>query len=454
MHTFAVKPKPSQQGTSTKATVPARSHLEYSDEVNSTLQLQRTPANQALPRFLRGVPDEHNAILPRTNSPHLGHDFGRVPARPPIAGGIKTKLAINSPGDEYEQEADHVAEQAMKMPEPKPQSACACGGGCPKCKVQQLSQDAARVQTRSSGSTKTEQNSAPPIIQDVLQSPGRPLESATRADIEPRLGHDFGEVRVHTDNKAAMSALAINALAYTAGQHVVFGANQYSPSTANGRRLLAHELTHVVQQAGSHMVRQARPGIVQRQETDAEPPPDHLDRFHADPGAILRAINPHAYCRMNCPATADAFENFVRTGHVDLAHCDRDAEFRGTSGYQIEGSLSRAFRITPDEHGRTRQLDRFVHLMKSRMPDHGDVVVVEAERTEAQQVGRSGGHLSQYHYFVLVNIQETWFIMDAYLRAVRPLAEFRDYLDELNVTYLRYVRGEFRATPLTGDAIR
>ena len=89
---------------------------------------------------------------------------------------------------------------------------------------------------------------APPIVDEVLRSSGRPLDPATRAYMEPRFGHDFSRVRVHSDAKAAESARAVNALAYTVGRDVVFGAGQYAPGTAAGRRLVAHELTHVVQQ--------------------------------------------------------------------------------------------------------------------------------------------------------------------------------------------------------------
>jgi hypothetical protein len=91
---------------------------------------------------------------------------------------------------------------------------------------------------------------APPIVHDVVRSPGQQLDAATRADMEPRFGHDFSAVRVHTGTHAADSARAVGALAFAAGRHVVFGAGQYTPDTASGKRLLAHELTHVVQQAG------------------------------------------------------------------------------------------------------------------------------------------------------------------------------------------------------------
>src|SRR5829696_8406704 len=124
------------------------------------------------------------------------------------------------------------------------QRKCACGGTpgldgeCAECRKK-------RLQRRSTG--QAEPSTVPPIVHDVLRSPGQPLDPGTRAFMEPRFGHDFGRVRVHTDTKAAESAQAVNALAYTVGHDVVFGADQYAPRTSEGRRLLAHELVHVVQ---------------------------------------------------------------------------------------------------------------------------------------------------------------------------------------------------------------
>jgi uncharacterized protein DUF4157 len=114
---------------------------------------------------------------------------------------------------------------------------------------------------------------APPIVQDVLSSPGQALDSETRAFMEPRFGHDFSGVRVHTDERAAESARAVNALAYTVGQDVAFDKGRYSPDTVEGKRLLAHELTHVVQQneaksAGLGDLRMGVPGDASEREAD------------------------------------------------------------------------------------------------------------------------------------------------------------------------------------------
>lgn len=122
---------------------------------------------------------------------------------------------------------------------------CACGGSpgpdgeCAACRKK-------RLQRRPGG--VAEPSTVPPIVHEALGSPGRPLDAKTRAFFEPRFGHDFGRVRVHADAKAAESARAVGALAYTVGRDVVFGADRYAPRTSTGRQLLAHELTHVVQQ--------------------------------------------------------------------------------------------------------------------------------------------------------------------------------------------------------------
>src|SRR6266849_2690262 len=128
------------------------------------------------------------------------------------------------------------------------QRKCACGqhtiagGECEECRQKQ----GGMIQRAAVSSAPV--NAVPPIVHDVLSSSGQPLDAGTRAFMEPRFGHDFSGVRVHTDDQAAESARAVNALAYTVGRDVVFGTGQYAPETSEGRRLMAHELTHVVQQ--------------------------------------------------------------------------------------------------------------------------------------------------------------------------------------------------------------
>jgi hypothetical protein len=119
------------------------------------------------------------------------------------------------------------------------QRRCACGG-CQDCANKTLSR---RAENRGQ-----KDEHAPPIVHDVLRSPGRPLDRATRADMERRFGRDFSRVRVHTGDTASRSAASVGAQAYTVGQNIVFGASGLSPTTREGRSLLAHELAHTVQQ--------------------------------------------------------------------------------------------------------------------------------------------------------------------------------------------------------------
>ncbi|HEY0785585.1 MAG TPA: DUF4157 domain-containing protein [Acidobacteriaceae bacterium] len=132
--------------------------------------------------------------------------------------------------------------------EPLLQRKCACGGkGSCGCKSEEL-----EGQALQRSATCRAPEAIPHSVHQALHSPGQSLDPATRSLMERRLGHDFSRVRVHTDARATQSASSVRAAAYTVGDHVVFGAGQYSPQSLPGRALLAHELTHVVQQGSAH----------------------------------------------------------------------------------------------------------------------------------------------------------------------------------------------------------
>ena len=107
------------------------------------------------------------------------------------------------------------------------------------------------VSADSPGGESAGEPLAPPIVHNVLRGAGRPLDAAVRADMEPRFGRDFGGVRIHDGPRAAASARAVEAEAYTVGHDIAFASGRYAPETAGGRALLAHELAHVVQQGGA-----------------------------------------------------------------------------------------------------------------------------------------------------------------------------------------------------------
>ena len=171
---------------------------------------------------------------------------------------FQAKLTVNTPDDSHEREADAVADKVMRMPTPATISPCnpldenknktqlkpipfsQISRKCAHCEEEEKVQ---RKESTSGGG-----QTAPSIVNDVISSSGKPLDGGTRHFMESRMGHDFSHVQVHTDGKAAESATAVNALAYTSGNHIVFNNGQYAPDTEGGKRLLAHELVHVGQQ--------------------------------------------------------------------------------------------------------------------------------------------------------------------------------------------------------------
>jgi hypothetical protein len=152
------------------------------------------------------------------------------------AQGIQKWPTLGRSGDAHEREADRAADAVMKMREPEMASHNTPASGPT---VSRCSPDGGAIE-------------APSIVQEVVDSPGRSLDADTRRFMESRFGHDFSAVRVHTETRAAESARGVAALAYTVGNHIAFASGEYRPEAADGRRLLAHELAHVVQQSGAH----------------------------------------------------------------------------------------------------------------------------------------------------------------------------------------------------------
>jgi hypothetical protein len=160
----------------------------------------------------------------------------------------RSPLTVSQPNEPDEQEADRVSQQVINvsnLPQPQPACTCASQGTCTKCQPPILQ----RKSLAANASTAINHKNIPTPIRQTLQSAGNPLSSSLRQDMEARFGQDFTQVRIHSDAHAEASAQALEAQAYTHGRHIVFGKGQFQPQTRQGRLLLAHELTHVVQQA-------------------------------------------------------------------------------------------------------------------------------------------------------------------------------------------------------------
>ncbi|RNI39835.1 DUF4157 domain-containing protein [Hanamia caeni] len=162
---------------------------------------------------------------------------------------VQPKLQINQPGDQYEQEADAMADKVMRMSDKDvAQNSYNTSGTniqrkCAECEKEDEEKKVQRKENKNSSPSV-----APPIVHDVLSSPGKPMDNGTRSFMESRFNYDFRDVRIHNNEKAAASAASINASAYTYGNNIVFNKSKYSLGNEGGKKLLAHELTHVVQQ--------------------------------------------------------------------------------------------------------------------------------------------------------------------------------------------------------------
>ena len=281
------------------------------------LFLQRTIGNQAALRLLAQAsrPDREmgleNMAIPREGR-GLSWSLSNIPVSPPelasqarpsfsppsarSAGIIQKKLEIGAVDDPLEREADHVAEQVMRMPDavaarppavtgdgfPGMQRKCSCGGACAECRGEQAGGEHGQRQRKSIGprvsslgsSRSSSGISAPATVHEVLNSPGQSLHSEARAFFEPRFAADFSHVRIHTDPGSAASAQSLAARAYTSNSHIVFGPGEYAPTTHSGRHLIAHELGHIMQQATASSAGLAVPRI-QRQVV----PPEQFARL-------------------------------------------------------------------------------------------------------------------------------------------------------------------------------
>jgi hypothetical protein len=163
---------------------------------------------------------------------------------------FQPKLSINQPNDVYEQEADAMADKVMHMNDNNVQQPTFFSPSITPVqrKCQHCEEEEKKLQRKETNSNEATADASTENYINSLNGKGRSLTPEERNFFEPRIGYDFSNVQLHTNSEANQSAKSINALAYTHSNHVVFGANQYQPNTESGQRLMAHELTHVVQQ--------------------------------------------------------------------------------------------------------------------------------------------------------------------------------------------------------------
>jgi outer membrane protein OmpA-like peptidoglycan-associated protein len=204
----------------------------------------------------------HTAPVRAPKAARAEHAPDRAVARRPVPIGnqarlrrlsattprVQPRLQIGTLDDPLEREADTVTEAVMRMPAPALSVSTASPQISRKCAA--CAEEHKKLKMKPANTSAPAAGAAPAVVHEVVRSPGHPLDPATRAFFEPRFGYDLGNVRIHTGSSADASARRLNALAYTAGSDIVVAGDHYSPNTGDGRKLLAHELTHVIQQTG------------------------------------------------------------------------------------------------------------------------------------------------------------------------------------------------------------
>jgi hypothetical protein len=242
---------------------------------------------------------------------------------------IQAMLANTTPGDPFEQEADRTAERVMRMPEMPRARRCAGEGGAERPRAAEIASHGEPVRARWVDAREVGLTEVPASVHGVLRAPGQLLDPGTLDFFEPRFGHDFGDVRVHTGSTAAAAAEDVGALAFTAGRSIVFGADQFAPRTQAGDQLIAHELTHVVQQThepvaatGSGIAPRAAGKSIRRQPDPRSPSQlqDPISMYEL-PGFGFYAIGPEF---SGVPQEADVRQVLGETGLTDaktLSEC-------------------------------------------------------------------------------------------------------------------------------------
>jgi len=210
--------------------------------------VQKKPAENH--KLQSSLANHRSAKQPTFSTLFLSNDKILIQRKPicPCDGGcpccarvIQPKLTIGQPNDKYEQEADRVADQVMRMPEPKVQR---------QAVPEEELEDEEEENIQAKGKTGNTPTVIPQIAANInaLRGSGQSVPESVRAFFEPRFGVDFSGVRVHTDSNAVQMNRELKAQAFTHGRDIYFGTGKYNLGTTSGKRLLAHELTHVVQQ--------------------------------------------------------------------------------------------------------------------------------------------------------------------------------------------------------------
>ncbi len=248
MRTFAQTQNQPQKQVSSSFARSNTAILGPKRHANPLLHLQRTIGNQAVQWMLQTHAEELEVGSISTAASRFAHDFSRIPVYPKTPIRIQAKLTVNTPGDNCEQEADAIADQATRISDP--QASPLQHDPSP---LKPLSALFARIVQTESQSGAAVSNTLSKKISSSLGS-GSKMDPNTQVFMQRSFGTDFSRVRIHADADAAHMNRELGAYAFTVGRDIYFGSGKYSPDTNTGKHLLAHELTHTIQQGRSNAI--------------------------------------------------------------------------------------------------------------------------------------------------------------------------------------------------------
>jgi hypothetical protein len=283
---------------------------------------------------------------------------------------LQARFQVGAPGHEYEQEAERVAEQVLAETAPKV-------GSTPLIR-------------RFSGQSDAQTDAAPASVEHTLSDPGSPLDPTVRRDMERRFAHDFSQVRVHSGPAADQSARDVSANAYTVGHDIAFAAGRYAPATHAGRRLVAHELAHVVQQSGTnatpaagHLI-QRQPEEKTRPQNAPKPAPAAPTPAKAPPSPAPARPTPKA----GLNRTLYVIQNDVWTKLPSAVRASAEQELNGLFGFVGASSTEKPFSISIVEAAKLPDQFDFSESVVSVI--HGDAAkyVKEAFARQDAQIRR------------------------------------------------------------------
>jgi hypothetical protein len=237
--------------------------------------LQRTIGDQAVQRLV-ATGRQASSDAPATT--RFAHDFSRISVHSKTLSSSQPKLTVNTPGDIYEREAEAIADKVTRMS--GNQSPPLSHSQLPKAPLSEI--PAPIVQAKSEGGPAVSNTLSEQITSS--RGSGAEMDRTTQAFMQSRFGADFSHVRIHTDGEAVRIARELNAQAFTVGRDIHFDSGKYSPGTDGGRHLLAHELTHTIQQGG--------PRTIQRRTEPNRQTVEGLNMIPVEEKPLARELGP------------------------------------------------------------------------------------------------------------------------------------------------------------------